>query len=82
MDRGELHRLLTQRPFRPFRMVLTDGRSFEVRYPAMNQLGSWFIKVGIPEPTGPDPICDHAEFVRLAEIARVEPLADSATVAS
>jgi hypothetical protein len=48
----------------------------------MNQLGSWFIKVGIPEPTGPDPICDHAEFVRLAEIARVEPLADSATVAS
>jgi hypothetical protein len=75
MEREELSRLLRQRPFQPFRVVLTDGRTFDVRYPEMNLLARLFIKIGIPEP-GPSPICDHTEFVPLSQIVRVErPLA-------
>ena len=77
MEREELRRLLKQRPFRPFRVLVSDGRIYDVRYPEMNLLGPSFIKIGIPEP-GPNPICDHTEFVRLAQIVRVEPLPDAA----
>jgi hypothetical protein len=73
MDHAELQRLLRQRPFQPFRVVVSDGRTYDVRYPEMNLLARGFIKIGIPEP-GPNPLCDHTEFVWLSQIARVEPL--------
>ena len=73
MQHEELRRRLRQRPFEPFRVVLTDGRTFDVCYPEMNLLANSFIKIGIPEPGGPNPICDHTEFVLLSEIARIEP---------
>jgi hypothetical protein len=74
MNHEELQRLLKQRPFRPFKIVLKDGGSFDVHYPEMNQVARSFIKIGIPECNEPDPICDHLEFVSLTRIARVEPL--------
>jgi hypothetical protein len=37
MDRADLQRLLRQRPFQPFRLVLRDGRVYEVRNPRMNR---------------------------------------------
>jgi hypothetical protein len=74
MYHTELRRLLKQRPFQPFRVILMDGHFFDVRHPEMNQLARSFIKIGIPEATEPDPICDHLEFVSLTHIARVEPL--------
>ena len=72
MEREELQRLLRQRPFQPFRLLLLDGRTFEIRYPEMNLLAPSYIKVGVPEPGTANPICDHTEFVRLSQIARAE----------
>jgi hypothetical protein len=77
MEREELSHLLRQKPFAPFRVVLIDGRIFEIRYPYMNLLAHTFIKIGIPEGDGPNPLCDHTEFVWLTQIARVEPLPNS-----
>lgn len=74
MDRVELQRLLRQRPFQPFRLLLRDGRAYEIRNPRMNLLAESFIKVGIPDPSLPEPVCDHTEYVRLDEIIRTEPL--------
>jgi hypothetical protein len=75
MDRDTIRGWLKRRPFQPFRVYLTDGRIFDIRYPRMNLLAQTFIKIGIPELSGTDPlICDHTEFVLLAQIARVEPL--------
>ena len=74
MDRAELQRLLQQRPFQPFRLVLRDGRVYEVRNPRMNLLAESFIKIGIPHASLPEPVCDHTEYVRLLEIAYTEPL--------
>jgi hypothetical protein len=82
MQRETLREWLKRQPFQPFRVYLTDGRTYDVRYPRMNLLAQTFIKIGIPEPGSTDPIiCDHTEYVRLDEIDRVEPLA-SATEAS
>jgi hypothetical protein len=74
MDRAELHRLLKQTPFQPFRVVVSDGRAYDVRYPRMNLLAESFIKIGIPDETRPTPICDHTEYVHLSHIVRIEPL--------
>jgi len=73
MEHDELHRLLRQRPFQPFRVVLKDGRTFDIRYPEMNLLARSYIKIGIPETAGPDPLCDYTEYVPLSQIARVDP---------
>lgn len=72
MDRDELQRLLRQRPFQPFRVILHDGRTYEIKYTGMNLLAESFINIGIPDETGPEPLCDHTEHVRLAEIAQIE----------
>ncbi len=73
MEREELNRLLRQKPFQPFRVVVNDGRTYDVRYPEMNLLAQRYIKIGIPDNTAPRPMCDHTEYVALSEIARVEP---------
>ena len=82
MDRAELQRLLRQRPFQPFRVVLSDGRTYEVRNPRMNLLAESFIKIGIPHASLPEPVCDHTEYVRLEEIAYTEPLSAAPPVTS
>jgi hypothetical protein len=82
MDRSELQRLLRQRPFRPFRLILRDGRAYEVRNPRMNLLAESFVKIGIPDESLPEPVCDHTEYVRLEEIARSEPLSATPPAAS
>ncbi len=78
MDREELQHLLRQRPFQPFRLLLRDGRAFEVRYPEMNLLARSYVKIGIPDLEGPHPVCDHTEFVPLSQIAGAEPLPPAA----
>jgi hypothetical protein len=82
MERAELQRLLRQRPFQPFRVVLRDGRAYEVRNPRMNLLAESFIKIGIPHASLPEPVCDHTEYIRLEEIARTEPLSVNPPAAS
>ena len=76
MQRDTLREWLKRRPFQPFRVYVTDGRTYDVRFPRMNQLAETFIKIGIPAPDIPSEIvCDHLEYVPLKEITHVEPLA-------
>ncbi|HZT81051.1 MAG TPA: hypothetical protein VFA26_12540 [Gemmataceae bacterium] len=82
MDRAELQQLLRQRPFQPFRVVVSDGGAYEVRNPRMNLLAESFIKIGIPDASLPEPICDHTEFVWLKDIVRIEPLSAAPSVNS
>lgn len=82
MDHDTVQHLLRQSPFQPFRFVLRDGRTYDIRNPRMNLLASSFIKIGIPDPSLPEPVCDHTEYVRLDEILRVEPLPTTPPIAS
>jgi hypothetical protein len=81
MQRETLREWLKREPFQPFRVHLTDGRTFDIRSPRTNLLAQTFIKIGIPEPGSTDPwICDYTEYVSLAQIAKVEPLSSLPTV--
>jgi hypothetical protein len=41
--------LLTQRPFKPFRLVMSSGQTYEVRHPEMAMLTRTDILVGVGE---------------------------------
>lgn len=64
--------LLAERPFRPFRLVMSSGQSYEVRHPEMAWLTRTSILVGIDETNEGVP----AEFkiCSLLHVTAVEPL--------
>jgi hypothetical protein len=74
----DLRRRLRERPFRPFRLHLADGRVFDIRFPYLNLVGSSYIMVGIPEANNPNPVGEYGVLVLLDQIRQVEELRESA----
>jgi hypothetical protein len=64
--------LLTQQPFKPFRLVMSSGQTYEVRHPEMAMLTRTDLLVGIGETDEGVP----AEFkiCSLLHVSAVEPL--------
>jgi hypothetical protein len=73
----DLYTLLHTRPFEPFRINLTDGRVFDIRYPKINMVGVSYVIIGIPIPNDADPIADHSIKIPLSLVRGVEPLAEA-----
>ena len=74
MSHEDLQARLGQRPFVPFRMVMTEGTSYDVRHPELFMLGRRSAVVGLakhPEQT----FYDTSVQVDLFHIVRLEPLA-------
>ena len=69
--------LLGQQPFRPFRLVMSSGHTYEVRHPEMAWLTRTDILVGVDESDEGVP----AEFriCSLLHVTSVEPLSLDAT---
>ena len=74
----QLKQMLRQLPAQPFRVLTKDGRTYDVRYRLMNLLNRSYIKIGIPDLSGPYPTCNHTEFVSLKQIDRIELLPKTA----
>ena len=68
-----------RKPFQPFRLILTDGRTYEVHHPELVMVGRTMLAVGFPSPGDPEPICERFTTVSLLDIMRVEPLEPSTT---
>jgi hypothetical protein len=77
MQPEDLYHLLHKRPFEPFRIYLTDGRAFDIRYPKINIVGVSYIIIGIPISNDPDPIADYSVKVPLSLVKGVEPLSET-----
>lgn len=41
---------LDKRPFEPFRICMTDGRTYDVTHPELCMLGRTTVYIGIPDP--------------------------------
>jgi len=69
--------LLAHRPFKPFRLVMSSGESYEVRHPEMAMLTRSDILVGVGETDEGVP----AEFriCALLHVTSIEPLTSSGT---
>jgi hypothetical protein len=81
MSHEDLKNRIQQRPFVPFRLVLTEGTSYEVRHPELFMLGKRGAVIGLaknPEQT----FFDATVVVDLLHIVRLEPLDTAAAAGS
>jgi len=73
MRPDDIRHFLEQRPFQPFRMTLTDGRSYEIRHPELAMVGRSIVAIGVPAPDEPQPVFDRLVTVSLIHIMQIEP---------
>ena len=66
---------LAQRPFKPFRLVMSSGDTYEVRHPEMAMLTRTSILVGLDAPD--DGIPAEFKICSLLHVTAVEPLIGS-----
>ena len=64
--------LLTHRPFKPFRLVMSSGQTYEVRHPEMAMLTRNDILVGIDMTE--DEVPAEFKICSLLHVTAVEPL--------
>lgn len=64
--------LLTQRPFKPFRLVMSSGQTYDVRHPEMAWLTRTSILVGID--VAEDGVPAEFKICSLLHVATIEPL--------
>jgi hypothetical protein len=67
--------LMTNRPFKPFRLVMSSGQSYEVRHPEMALLTRTDILVGINETR--DGVPAEFKICSLLHVTSVEPLSST-----
>ena len=64
--------LLSEHPFRPFRLVMSSGQTYEVRHPEMAMLTRSDILIGIDEAD--DGIPAEFKICSLLHVTAVEPV--------
>ncbi len=79
MRPDDVNRLLRQQPFQPFRIYLSNGRTYEVRHPDLAMVGRTTMLLGIPAPDLPPSTYDHYETIALMHINNLEPLPPAPT---
>ena len=67
--------LLTQHPFKSFRLIMSSGQSYDVRHPEMAWLTRTSILVGIDESE--EGVPSEFKICSLLHVTAVEPLASS-----
>ena len=67
--------LLSQRPFKPFRLVMSSGQSYDVRHPEMAMLTRTDILVGLDETDEGVPA--NFKICSLLHVSAIEPLSAS-----
>jgi hypothetical protein len=73
--RDRIIKWLKQRPFQPFRLVLSNGHIHEIRHPELAWVSPYYILVGTPDPNldSPNAILDDV-MVAMIHINEVEPI--------
>jgi hypothetical protein len=64
--------LLAQRPFKPFRLIMSSGQAYDIRLPEMAWLTRTSILVGIDETE--DSVPSEFKICSLLHVATIEPL--------
>jgi len=74
MRTEDLTEFVRRRPFQPFRITLTDGRTFDVHHPELMMVGRSSAVIGVPRPGDANPVYDRAVTVSLVHIMQIEAL--------
>lgn len=71
MRADELKKLLDERPFKPFRIVMTSGEAVEIRHPEMAIVAHSYVAVALRPKKG---IAEHVPWYSLIHVVKVVPL--------
>jgi hypothetical protein len=74
----DIHQLLHKEPFQPFRLHLSNGRTYEVRHPELALVGRTTVFIGVPAADLSIPVYDVFDLVSLVHINNVEPIPKNA----
>jgi hypothetical protein len=66
---------LTRRPFQPFRLTLTDGRSYDIQHPELAMVGRTTVTLGLLRAEGAENVAERSVTVSLLHIMLIEPAA-------
>jgi hypothetical protein len=69
--------LLAQRPFKPFRLVMSSGQSYDVGHPEMAMLTKSDLLVGIGDTD--DGVPAEFKICSLLHVSAIEPLGSAAS---
>lgn len=76
----DLHEYLRRKPFCPFRITLTDGRTFDIRHPELIMVGRTSAEIGIPSSRYEYPTFDRRVSISLLHVMQMELLPQSDAV--
>ena len=74
----DFHSVLRVRPFVPFRVVTSDGTSYEIRHPELVMVAVSSAVIGYPTPGEPMTMARY-DIVSMFHIVRLEPMPEAAT---
>jgi hypothetical protein len=75
----DLLNFIRKQPFQPFRITLSDGRTYEVRHSELAMVGRSIVVVGLDPTDEPEPVFDRMVTVSLLHIMQIEPIVPAAT---
>lgn len=73
MTAEDLIELLEERPFKPLRIGLDDGRSYEVRHPEMAIVTPALVAIGVSKDNG-SRLAERVTHCSIAHIVEAEPM--------
>jgi hypothetical protein len=74
MRSDDILSFVQRQPFQPFRLTLTDGRTYEINHPELAMVGRSTVAIGIPGQGESGPVYDRLVTVSLLHIMQAEPL--------
>ena len=74
MPLEELLIWLRRRPFRPFRVFVSDGAAYDARHPELVMPGKRSVLIGFPANGETEPVYERFVDIDLVHITRFEPL--------
>jgi len=69
----DIQQFLREAPFRPFRLTLTDGRTYDIRHPELLAIGRSSLIIGLPEDKEA-PFYDDFVVVSLLHVMQAQPV--------
>ena len=78
MNQRDVIKLLNAQPFVPFRMHLTDGKSYDIQHPEFVWVFPTRLEIAKPQPGGETHAMEDSDFVGLLHIVRIEPIKQAA----
>jgi hypothetical protein len=82
MPPEEIAQRLQTRPFQPFRIYVSDGRTYEIRHPEMVMVTTTTLIIGLPNPVHPSLVYQGSAPVSLLHVTGLEPIAFPAPTSS